>query len=305
MFNFLLKNFKKLAAKTSKPAAVLISIIIIVGIGFCAYKIVQAINNPNTVSDSFNDSTKIASSINVTVDTANGQVVLSPASTWTCGSVLFDSRDAKGYTTSLIGSQCWMSQNLNVGTKITSCVNGYVGVCTTGGSTVQNQGTSTTSPQKYCYNDTESNCTSGGGLYQWAQAMGGSTTAGVQGICPAGWHIPTHDEYTLLEQTTCAANGGTTSCATDFPYNITTTGLLGTHTEGTTLKSGSGLFKGRLVGYRSTAGSFLNIGSDVFFWSSLQSGSSAWRRYLVSSEVRVDRYTNAKLYGFSVRCLKN
>ena len=105
---------------------------------------------------------------------------------WNCGDALVDSRDSKSYSTVLIGSQCWMRENLNVGTKITSCTNGYAGVCTTGGDTVQDQGTSCSSIQKYCYSDNEANCTTYGGLYQWNQAMCGSTTEGAQGICPTG-----------------------------------------------------------------------------------------------------------------------
>jgi uncharacterized protein (TIGR02145 family) len=261
-------------------STVVLSVIIV----FCFYQVVYAITIL-TVTDSFNDTTKIASSVNVTVDTVNGKVSLSAASTWLCGSALFDTRDAKSYTTVLIGSQCWMQQNLNVGTMVTG---------------VTTQGVSTTSIQKYCYDNTESNCTNYGGLYQWNLARGGATTAGATGICPAGWHIPTHDEFTLLERTTCTSG----SCTTDFPYDITTTGWKGTN-EGTTLKNPAGLFRGLLAGYRNPDGSFANIGSDVNFWSSLQSGGSTWRRALSSGSTQVYRSTNVKAYGFSVRCLKN
>src|SRR3989344_1739551 len=60
------------------------------------------------------------------------------------------------------------------------------------------------SSEKYCYSDTESNCTSDGGLYQWGEAMQYAASCNgtgegseacatpVQGICPTSWHIPTH-----------------------------------------------------------------------------------------------------------------
>ena len=52
-----------------------------------------------------------------------------------CGSTTFtDSRDGKTYSTVSIGDQCWMAQNLNVGT-LTAGTN--------------NQGTSCSSIQKY------------------------------------------------------------------------------------------------------------------------------------------------------------
>ena len=54
------------------------------------------------------------------------------------------------------------------------------------------------------------NCTTYGGLYQWAEAVqykNGATNAtspspafsgNVQGICPTGWHIPTSAEFTNI-----------------------------------------------------------------------------------------------------------
>jgi len=256
---------------------------------------------PATVTDDFLDTTKIADSTGLTVNTSGGTVALAASSSWTCGDTLTDSRDSKTYTTVLIGAQCWMRQNINVGTKITSCTGGYVGICTTGGDTVQNQGTSCDTIQKYCYSDDENNCDSNGGLYQWNQAMCGSTDAGAQGICPTGWHIPTHDEYTTLELAVCTSG----SCATDFPYDASTTGWRGTN-EGTTLKTVSATkFSGLLAGNRDSNGSFSNVGTYGNFWTSLPAGANAWGRNLNSSVATVYRYTYGKASGFSVRCLKN
>ncbi|MGB8815959.1 MAG: FISUMP domain-containing protein, partial [Minisyncoccia bacterium] len=144
-----------------------------------------------------------------------------------CGSSLLDNRDAKSYSTVYIAtsSQCWMSQNLNAGTKIPSCVNGYVGVCTSGGSTPSIQGTSTTNIKKYCYSDNEVNCDLYGGLYEQDQAMGGSLVSGATGICPVGWHLPSDNEYMSLEM----ALGMTQTQASS-------TGWRGTHSEGDQLK---------------------------------------------------------------------
>jgi uncharacterized protein (TIGR02145 family) len=236
------------------------------------------------VTDTFTDSSKIASTENLTV--AGGQVKLSTTLDWTCGSAWVDSRDSKSYSTVLISGQCWMAQNMNVGTL------------TAGAG---NQGSTCASIQKYCYSDNEANCTTYGGLYQWDQAMCGSATAGAQGICPVGWHIPTHDEWTLLERAVC--DSGT--CATDFPLDTTTTGWRGTN-EGTSLKTGgSSGFNGLLAGNRYTDGSFDDLTSNGYFWTSLQSGANAWGRGLYSGFATVYRYTYGKLFGFSVRCLKD
>jgi len=252
------------------------------------------------VTDTFTDETKIASKTNIFVDTTAGQVKL--ADSWSCGQLITDPRDGKEYATVLIGSQCWMAQHINYGT-LTAGTNNQGSDCPSVAET-----------EKYCYSDTESNCTSDGALYQWAQAMCGAASCNgtgappddacatpVQGICPSGWHIPSHYEYTTLEQEVCTSG----TCATDFPYDITTTGWRGTD-EGTKLKvGGSSGFEGLLAGYRGTNGSFGYRGSYAVIWSSLESGTSAWRRRLHSGHATVYRNALNKLYGFSVRCIKD
>ena len=224
---------------------------------------------------------------------------------WMCGSPLVDGRDGQSYATVQIGLQCWMAQNLNVGTEITSCNNGYIGTCTSGGGVAQNQGTSISSIQKYCYNDTPANCTAQGGLYQWTQAMGGSTSTtgfGVTGICPANWHLPTDAEYKTLETYLgmCSGTGSNPNyCADD-------NGQWRGTTQGTQLKSGgtSG-FNGLFAGYRDTDGSVYYQGSNAYFWSSLVSGGSACGRSLNSAVATVLRYASPQAIGLSVRCVSN
>src|SRR5665648_102208 len=175
-----------------------------------------------------------------------------------------------------IGTQVWAKANLNVGTMVT-------------GVTAQ---TNNAILEKYCYSDTESNCTTYGGFYQWDEAMQYVTTQGAQGICPAGSHIPSDTEYKTLEMQL-----GMLQAAADA------TGWRGTD-QGTQLKSGgtSGLNM-PLAGYRGTAGSFYSLSSIGFLWSSSESSTSAWRRYLSSGYATVLRDANDKGYGFSVRCL--
>lgn len=88
----------------------------------------------------------------------------------------------KTYNTVQIGTQCWLKENLNIGTMIIGSKNqtkNYV-------------------IEKYCYNNLESNCNIYGGLYQWDEMMNYIKTQGSQGICPSGWHIPTSTEYQQL-----------------------------------------------------------------------------------------------------------
>ncbi|OYX53307.1 hypothetical protein B7Y92_03415 [Candidatus Saccharibacteria bacterium 32-50-13] len=178
----------------------------------------------------------------------------------------------------LTSSQIWATKNLNVGTMIA------------GTATPSNNGTI----EKYCYGDSEANCDTYGALYTWDEAMQYSTAAGAQGICPAGSHIPTDEEWKTLEMSL-----GMTRSQAD------TTGWRGTD-QGTQLKSGgtSGM-NIPLAGYRSTAGSFSPFSAYAYVWSSSESGGSAWYRYLNSGFATVNRYAGDKAYGFSVRCLEN
>ena len=100
----------------------------------------------------------------------NQKVKLPEGLAYNCGDILVDERDDQIYNTVQIGSQCWMAENLNVGTMIS------------GLDAMYNNGVI----EKYCYNNDPLNCNIYGGLYQWNEMMHYSTQQGIQGICPAG-----------------------------------------------------------------------------------------------------------------------
>ena len=105
----------------------------------------------------------------VTVDTngtlSTNQVIVN------CGDNFTDLRDGKTYGTVKIGSQCWMSENLNYGQMVLSTV------------TPSNNGI----VEKYCFNDQELSCITTGGYYLWDEAMQYSTDSLNQGICVRPW----------------------------------------------------------------------------------------------------------------------
>lgn len=178
-----------------------------------------------------------------------------------------------------IGAQRWAKANLNVGTRIA------------GASNQINNATT----EKYCYSDTDANCTAGGGLYQWDEAMGYTNTEGVQGICPVGSHIPSDNDWKILE-----VSLGMTQAQADIG------GAWRGTDQGTQLKSGgsSGL-NVPLAGYRLTDGSFNLLSSSANLWSSSESGGNARTRSLYTSQADVSRNSSTKAFGFSVRCLGN
>jgi len=179
-----------------------------------------------------------------------------------------------------IGTQTWAKANLNVGTMVT-------------GATEQ---TDNAAIEKYCYSNLESNCTTDGGLYQWNEAMQYTTSEGAQGICPAGSHIPSDNEWKILE----VALGMTQLQADDIMWRGTD--------EGTKLRPGgtSGLDI-PLGGMRFDNGTFSNRLSYAFVWASSASAGNAWFRELGSATnyENVWRSQVANIYGHSVRCLKD
>jgi len=200
----------------------------------------------------------------------------------TCGQPITDVRDGKIYNTVLIGAQCWMAQNLNIGTKINSSW----------------EQTDNQVIEKYCYNDLESNCDIYGGLYQWNEAMQYVTTAGVQGICPAGWHLPTDAEWTVL--TTFL--GGESVAGGEMKETGTT--HWSSPNTGATNSSGFTALPG---GYRNYDGTFGDLTYYAYFWSSSESSSSyAWNRLLYYDSAYVGWSSSRdKAYGFSGRCLRD
>ena len=183
------------------------------------------------------------------------------------------------YRTVTIGTQTWFKDNLNAGVMLAS-----------GGTNPANNGTI----EKWCYNDSATNCNNEGGLYHWDEVMKYLETAGVQGICPLGWHIPTDNEYKILEvflgMTQAQADG---------------VGWRGTD-QGSQLKiGGSTGFDGVTAGFRGTNGVYYENGLNTKLWSSSVASASAWSRFLYSSRTTVLRDTNTQTNGYSVRCLKD
>ena len=247
-----------------------------------------------------------SNTITVTTDSCPVPVYCTLKST--CDGNITDSRDNKIYKTVQIGTQCWMAQNLNIGTMI-------MGIQSqTPGNDNQN-----TSIEKYCWGyglsgDDSSKCATYGGLYLWEEMMAYDTSRinapGRQGICPAGWHVPTDNEWKCLEMTL-----GMSQTDAD---NI---GDRGT-TEGGKLKDSSSLWRTPNTGVTNksgftalpggdevpNAGSFGGLGSLGYWWSATEfNPATAWYRYLTYNSAQTSRgsdYDKAR-YGLSARCVKN
>ena len=253
----------------------------------------SANNNPTATFTKGTDSAytlvwTITSPCGTTSDTVNLRF---PAPVGTaCGQAV--TYAGESYPTVQIGTQCWFAKNLNVGTMI----NGF--------SNQTNNGTL----EKYCYNNEPANCTTYGGLYQWAEAVqyqnGASNTTSpnpafsgnVRVICPTGWHLPSDAEWSSLE-----TNLGGSSVAGGALKS--TSGLWSSPNTGAINRSGFSALPG---GYRHANGSFYSIVFNPFFWSSSEYGTpNAFFHSLYYNGSNIYQSFNNKNYGFSVRCTKD
>ena len=137
----------------------------------------------------------------------------------------------------------------------------------------------------YCYNDADSNCTKYGRLYTW----GAAKTA-----CPSGWHLPDTTEWKTL----FTAVGGSSTAGT----KLKSTSAWNNSGNGTDAFGFSAL----PAGGRDSYGDYYYEGYYADFWSSTEDGSDcAYFMRLYYSYDYADLNSNYKVYGFSVRCLKD
>jgi uncharacterized protein (TIGR02145 family) len=184
------------------------------------------------------------------------------------------------YNTVLIGTQCWLKENLNIGTMIN------------GSEDMENNGTI----EKYCYDDNPSNCELYGGLYQWNELMQYVTNEGAQGICPDGWHVPIKVEWDILAEILGGSDfaGGKMKSTIGWYNNGNGTNISGF----TALPSG-----------KRTTGSLIFRDIDKFadYWSStsriIYSETLRWRLFYAFEDLTY--FSHDWDYGYSVRCVKD
>ncbi len=179
----------------------------------------------------------------------------------------------KTYNTVQIGDQCWLKENLNVGSRID------------GDSNMSDNSVL----EKYCYNNDEANCNTYGGLYQWDEVMQYVTTEGTKGICPDGWHVPTKTEFQTLSNSVDGSGNALKSIGQGYGYGIGTN------------SSGFSSFLSGHIWYTN----FSDLGSYAQYWSSSESTSGTIYFNLVSNSDSIILNFHTKVFGKSIRCLKN
>jgi uncharacterized protein (TIGR02145 family) len=153
-----------------------------------------------------------------------------------------------------------------------------------------------------CYQNTKENCSTYGALYNWYAVNNDA------GLCPAGWSVPTHNQWTDLERSVCNSLGHD-NCETVFAYDDSM-GWRGTD-EGKHLKSktAKGLdtygFSALLGGFRNPNGPFSFLEEKGFWWTSALSGELAFDWMMDVENKKVRQLESIKSSGFSVRCIKD
>ena len=194
------------------------------------------------------------------------------------------------YNTVQIGNQCWMKENLNVGTMIPRT------------TWMTDDGIL----EKYCYNNDPANCDCYGGLYQWDEIMQYPSPVGTPDICPMGWHIPTDDEWKSLEMYLGMSQSHADSVGyrgTDEAKKMKTTTGWDYNGNGTN-SSGFSALPG---GFHYPDGSLWGLGGSGYWWSSTEyenNTNRSWARVMTDND-KAYRYYWVKSCGYSVRCVKD
>jgi uncharacterized protein (TIGR02145 family) len=198
------------------------------------------------------------------------------------------------YHTVQILSQCWMSQNLNAGVKINGDLeqtdNGMI--------------------ERYCLYNSLDSCEKYGGLYQWTEMMAYGDEPGCQGICPQGWHLPTQEEWKLLEGVADSEFGiGNsewdnfwTMRGTDAGHNLKSRGEWiyggnGVNSYGFNALPGGHLSQYHFFGWERRAGDY---------WTSSKAlNNTAWYIDFVHNSDKTGLSNHFYNWAFSVRCIKD
>jgi uncharacterized protein (TIGR02145 family) len=202
--------------------------------------------------------------------------------------VLCKDSDGNTYPTVEIGAgksgvQVWMARNLNVGVRI------WGGLSQTDNGIIE----------KYCYTDSANFCSVYGGWYQWFEMMQYTTTGGVQGICPAGWHLPTDAEWQMLVDY-LVPDAGAKLKETGTAHWLASSFYSGNNTSG---------FTGLPGGGTRTNHDWWDMHIHGYFWTSTFTDSvnsiQATCRDLYFDNRNVAKLAPYRSNGLSVRCLKN
>lgn len=276
---------------------------------FCSYYTIDSNETSNFISSLINLLPNTTYYANAYADNVAGRgcgnifhfSTLSPCS----GLAVVSDADGNIYDTIVVGTQCWMKENL----KTTRFTDGSAILKVTSDSVWHYQDTSVAA---YCWynNDSIANSALYGALYNWK-------VVDSQNLCPIGWHVPTKDEWETMEMylmshrynyddsnypdylgKALASTTNWTYCGdygtvgnTDYPQKRNVTG-----------------FTAMPGGRRNYLGAFQNINEDGFWWSStlpyLDNHNVAYDQIICYYARSLFHFSDNIKTGNSVRCIR-
>ena len=223
----------------------------------------------------------------------------SDTATWTrCPGLDSIQFEGRVYHTVLIGDQCWLQENMNLGSLINN------------NESPNNNGII----EKYCYNNDTNYCNKYGGLYTWREAMKYTNEEYSQGICPQGFHIPTDEEFKILEGTVDSQfnvgdaewNKLNTWRGYDAGGHLKATGTTDWNAPNAGATNSSG-FSALPHGYLTFDNhNFASFTGYMCIWTSSKFDEwTAYRRAIGDQSKDMHRSHHNIFYGYSVRCIRN
>ncbi len=221
------------------------------------------------------------------------------------GSGVYDERDGNSYCSIMIGEQEWLAENM----RYLPSVN-YLNDASVAYAKYYVYGFDGMDVYEAMENP---NYSEYGVLYNWRAA---------QTACPAGWHLPSDDEWTELE-IYLQNNGYNFDDYIDTDNDRETHNVIAKSVSSTSgwadsevvntpgweqSKNNTSSFNGKPAGIRYYNSQFLYLGYHILWWTSTtQSGDSdsAWDRKIEQDYEAMKRTRNHKSVGFSVRCVRN
>jgi uncharacterized protein (TIGR02145 family) len=196
--------------------------------------------------------------------------------------------EGNSYKTVTIGTQQWMAENL----KVSKYNDGTIIPNITDNTEWSNLMNLKSAAWVYRNNDATNNAKYGK-LYNWYAVS--PTTNGNKNVCPSGWHLPTDAEWSVLTDFL-----GGESIAGGKMKEAGTANWSSPNEDATN----TSLFTGLPAGLRVGNG---NYGVEYCQWWSSTETNNEYATYLglYVSRGEVERSSNFKTFGISVRCLKD
>ncbi|MBR4218892.1 MAG: T9SS type A sorting domain-containing protein [Bacteroidales bacterium] len=228
--------------------------------------------------------------------------------TFNCGVSTIKDVDGNEYHTLRVGERCWLKENMRT-------------LHYSDGKAIE-VGTAASDTSAFCYYPAAdgANVDKYGLLYNWAAVMNGvpgsnGTPSGVQGVCPAGWHVPSDAEWTnfityVSSQGSFACNDNTANIAKALASESGWAPFSGEDLPDATC------FPGVNASYNNASGFSIVLAgcydgtaatqfqSAAYPWSASDNGKFAYYRGITHNKATVERDNIQKTYGYSVRCVR-